>query len=108
MEENLSQSNKIKSLISDKDLEVKGDYLYLVDRDLPDLKGLKVLRKGLFLGEIKKNRFEPSHALAMALSIDDVKYAVNLDLEDEDLAKYIRGEAISLEGKEVYKYKGYR
>lgn len=69
-----------------------------------DLTGLKVLRNGLLMGEIKKNRFEPSHSLAMALCIDDVKYAVNLDIEDEDVFRYIVGESISLEGKEVYKY----
>ena len=45
-----------------------GDNLYLAPKDMPGLKGLKVLRPGLHLGEIKKNRFEPSHALALALS----------------------------------------
>ena len=44
-----------------------GDQLYrLPDIDV-DLKGLKIQRAGLHIGEFKKNRFEPSHSLALAL-----------------------------------------
>ena len=32
-----------------------------------DLRGIKVLRPGLELGELKKDRFEPAHALALWL-----------------------------------------
>lgn len=91
-------------IISAKELEQKGDFLYLVDREISGIKGVKVLRNGLLMGEIKKNRFEPSHSLAMALCIEDVKYAVNLDFEDEDVYRYISGESISLKDKEVYRY----
>lgn len=45
-----------------------GDQLYLAPEDMPALRGLHVLRPGLHLGTLKKNRFEPSHALALALS----------------------------------------
>ena len=34
-----------------------------------DIKGLKVQRAGLHIGEFKKQRFEPSHSLALALKI---------------------------------------
>lgn len=44
-----------------------------------DLKGLKVLRPGLHLGTLKKNRFEPSHALALALSEQDVVCSAETD-----------------------------
>ena len=46
---------------------VREDRLYLLPEGLPDLSGLRILRSGLLLGEIKKNRFEPSQALACAL-----------------------------------------
>lgn len=104
LKEYISDSSKIKKYIFEKNVELKGGFVYLVDKEMRDITGLKVLRNGLMMGEIKKNRFEPSHSLAMALSIDDVKYAVNLNLDDEDVYKYIVGESISLEGKEVYKY----
>ena len=45
-----------------------GDNIYLMPENMPDVKGLKVLRPGLHVGTLKKNRFEPSHALALTLS----------------------------------------
>ncbi len=50
-----------------------GEQLYLAPEDMPVLAGLKVLRPGLHLGTLKKNRFEPSHALALALSPGEVR-----------------------------------
>ena len=40
-----------------------GDQLYLAPKGMPSTNQLKVLRPGLHLGTMKKNRFEPSHAL---------------------------------------------
>ena len=57
-----------------------------------DLKKLKVIRSGLQLGMIKKDRFEPSHSLAMALRKDEAVRCIELD-EDEAL-KYRHGEEI--------------
>ena len=45
-----------------------GQSLYWVHTDLPQLRGIKVMRPGLELGEMKKDRFEPAHALALWLS----------------------------------------
>lgn len=74
-------------------LEVFGDQLYIKPKDIGRLDGLKVLRAGLQLGGMKKNRFEPSHALAMALH---PKEAVRvLELAPKDHEKYLRGETIS-------------
>ena len=44
-----------------------GQSLYWTPLETPDLRGLKVLRPGLELGELKKDRFEPAHALALWL-----------------------------------------
>ena len=44
-----------------------GQSLYWAPADLPELRGLKVERPGLELGLLKKNRFEPAHALALWL-----------------------------------------
>ena len=44
-----------------------GSSLYWAPEALPSLRGLKVLRPGLELGEVKKDRFEPAHALALWL-----------------------------------------
>lgn len=74
-----------------------GDNLYLAPYDFPSVNGLKVLRPGLHLGTFKKNRFEPSHALALALSADEVKNVSHISVEDA--VKYIGGQTYPCEGK---------
>ena len=59
-----------------------------------DLRGLKVLRSGLFVGEFKKNRFEPAHSLAMALKPSDVKNTIDFANDSNEIRAYLRGESI--------------
>ncbi len=80
--------------------ECFGEYLYLLPGDCPDRKGLKVIRAGLCLGMMKKERFEPDQALAMYLSLKDVKRSLDLE-NDPALAKaYLRGETLPFENGE--------
>lgn len=67
-----------------------GDSLYLVPESMIDLKGIKVERAGLKLGCNKKNRFEPDHALALALKPSEVKQVTELT----ETEKYLRGETV--------------
>ena len=76
--------------LSGKRLEF-GDQLYLVPEAMPDLKGLKVVRPGLHVGTAKKNRFEPSHALALALHASEAAQV----WETDEPEKYLRGETLS-------------
>lgn len=104
--------------VSDKDLkeykdfcqetlktELKGKYvkfgenLYLVPENMPGLKGLKIMRPGLQVGTMKKNRFEPSHALALALSGPEVNHVWNLSSEESVIRAYLRGETFPAEGE---------
>lgn len=68
-----------------------GDHLYLLPENLPDIRGMKTLRPGLHLGTNKKNRFEPSHALALALHSSE---AVQVWETDSPL-NYLRGITLS-------------
>ena len=79
--------------------EVRDGHVYLMPQDCPDVRGLKFLRAGLYLGEQKKNRFEPSQELAMALSGAEglEKICIRMSSSDERLAAFLRGEAIRLE-----------
>ncbi|QZY53656.1 RsmF rRNA methyltransferase first C-terminal domain-containing protein [Crassaminicella profunda] len=79
--------------------EVYSNNLYLVPKGLPELKGLKVLRSGWFLGTFKKNRFEPSHALAMGLTFKDAKRIMNFHREDMEVKKYLKGETLNIGGE---------
>ena len=62
-----------------------GDQLYCIPREMPDFDGLRVIRPGLHLGTVKKGRFEPSHALALALKGCQVKKAIRLEPEGREL-----------------------
>lgn len=77
-------------------LEVKNDKLYYIQEGCPEAQGLRILRQGLFLGEMKKNRFEPSQALAMALTMDAFMNTLNLPVSDIRVTKYLKGESIEL------------
>ncbi|MDE5931113.1 MAG: RsmF rRNA methyltransferase first C-terminal domain-containing protein [Lachnospiraceae bacterium] len=70
-----------------------GEQVYLVPRQMIPLKGLKVIRPGLHLGTNKKNRFEPSHALALYLSPDMVKK--HYEMTKEQAESYLRGESFA-------------
>ena len=71
--------------------EVFGEQLYLVPEEMPDIGRCKVLRPGLHLGTSKKNRFEPSHGLALALQASQVRSC----FETDEPERYLRGETLS-------------
>ena len=75
--------------------DIRGENLYLLPEESPETKKLKVLRYGLHLGILKKNRFEPSHALSHYLKPNQVKYTENLSIQDEEVLNYLRGNTIN-------------
>ncbi len=70
-----------------------GETLYLAPAETPRLRGLKVLRAGLELGQVRKGRFEPAHALALWLKT--CPQLLDLDVQSDSLAKYLRGETVA-------------
>ena len=56
------------------------------------MKRLKVMRPGLELGEVKKGRFEPAHALALWLK--DCASTVSFDPEGAEIREYMHGNVI--------------
>ncbi|MBQ8167348.1 MAG: RsmB/NOP family class I SAM-dependent RNA methyltransferase [Lachnospiraceae bacterium] len=77
--------------------EQSQDKLYYIPDTVPAVRGLRILRCGLYLGEIKKNRFEPSQSLAMSLKFHDYKNVINLSSHDERVSKYLKGETIDVD-----------
>lgn len=55
-----------------------GEQLYLKPPDMPDIRGVKVLRPGLHLGTVHNGRFIPSHALALWMDPGDFKQVVDI------------------------------
>lgn len=95
--ENLTEPGESRILTGEKTnagLRIFGSELYRVPYSI-DVRGLKVLRAGLHLGTVKKNRFEPSHSLALFLTAEDVRCSVTID--DGPLASaYLRGESLQV------------
>ena len=69
-----------------------GSSLYWVPEAMPDIRRIKVVRPGLELGEVKKNRFEPAHALALWLK--NCENSQNFPAESEEIRKYMEGQVI--------------
>ncbi|MGT2906277.1 RsmF rRNA methyltransferase first C-terminal domain-containing protein [Streptococcus dentiloxodontae] len=76
-------------------LQVFGDQLYLLPLGLPDLKNLKIARNGLHLGTFKKNRFEPSFALGVALKPEEVTQSITLT--EKQFKDYAAGNIVVLD-----------
>ena len=90
-------------------IEVRNGFVYrLPDADTGSLKGIKFLRHGLFLGELKKNRFEPSQPFAMALRNVPADAKICLDPLDPRISTYLRGESFCLEEGETPCTKGWK
>ena len=70
-----------------------GDTWYWAPEALPGLKGLKVLRPGLELGTLRKDRFEPAHALALWLK--DCRTCHDLEPEGGDISRYLHGDVLA-------------
>lgn len=94
-ENTLTDQGRDKVLSSGR-LALLGTFLYLLPPNLPDWRGLRVIHPGWWLGRYKKNRFEPSHALARGLTSQDTRACLDLGLEDAHLEAYLHGKNISL------------
>lgn len=82
---------------TEEQIEVMEERVYLLPKGLNDMKGLRILRSGLYLGDSKKNRFEPSQALASALKSNEYTRCIQLSSEDPRVIRYLKGETIEVE-----------
>ncbi len=60
------------------------------------LNGLRIVRNGWYLGEFKRNRFEPSLAFAMGLDAREVKRTVTVKPDDAALGIYLTGASFEI------------
>lgn len=68
---------------------------------LPDLRGLKIIRQGLFLGEYRGGEFKPATALALALERQAAARELDFPPDSPELARYLRGETLLLDEERV-------
>lgn len=76
------------------------DKLYYLPEGFPEGAKLRYLRTGLYLGDLKKGRFEPSQALAMVVKPAELSCAIRLSHEDERVIRYLKGETIFYEAED--------
>ncbi len=74
-----------------------GETLYWVPVGMPELSRLKVMRPGLELGTVKKDRFEPAHALALWLKT--CKITQDYPADSGEMEKYIHGDVVPSDRK---------
>ena len=77
-------------------IERKGRY-FLLDEDLPDPKGVRILRAGLETLELVGKQWKPAHHLAMSLPKEAFRYAKELSLEEA--RAYLKGETVFCDEK---------
>jgi NOL1/NOP2/sun family putative RNA methylase len=77
---------------------MSGSYVYQQLERAPELSRIKVIHPGWWLGQVQKERFTPSHALAMGICASQARQTILLDLRDDRLMAYIAGESINYAG----------
>ena len=69
-----------------------GQNLFWAPVEMPDIRRLKVMRPGLELGTVKKDRFEPAHALALWLK--DCASVQDYPADSAEMKEYIHGNVV--------------
>lgn len=61
-----------------------------------NIKNTGIIRAGIILGEIVKNRIEPHHSVFMAAQKNECRSAVDFDLTSDEIKKFLHGEEIAV------------
>lgn len=94
-------SEDMAAWIKNSRLVMFGEQLYRLPDMEVDIKGLKVQRAGLHIGEFKKQRFEPSHSLALALKLSEAKNVVKLTWDDPQTSGFFNGQSVMLSDEQT-------
>ncbi|MCP5099961.1 MAG: RNA methyltransferase [Chloroflexi bacterium] len=78
-------------------LLVKGR-LYLLPEQTLDVHGIKLVRYGVLLGEIRKGYFKPDHHFAMILRGDEVTAVTDHAADSPEIARYLSGHDMASDG----------
>ena len=90
------------------DMDIRNGQVYYIQNRVPAGRGIPFLRNGLYFGELRKGRFEPSQSLAMALRASDYASVLDFPQEDERVRRYLGGETIDVEDLPWARKKGWQ
>lgn len=98
----------VKAEVDWKRIEVRKGFAYYLPEGVEGKKNLVFVRNGLYLGEIRKDRFEPSQAFAMVLQKKEFASSIDFPAEDERVIRYLKGETVDVSDLECGKEKGWQ
>ena len=90
------------------DMDIHNGQVYYIQNRVPAGRGIPFLRNGLYFGELRKGRFEPSQSLAMALRASDYASILDFPQTDERVRRYLGGETIDVEDLPCTRKKGWQ
>ena len=92
--------------VEDAVLTMRGAHVYALPTKTLDLDRVKTVRAGLWLGTLERDRFEPSHSLALALSGPELEGWEGMEVrrldfapDDDGLRRYLQGHPLDEPGE---------
>lgn len=79
---------------------VQNDHVYCMNHEFVDFKKIKVLRQGIYVGQVIKKRFEPAHAFYMC---SDFEYLQKIEVDLKEMDDFMHGLEI-----DCFQSKGYK
>lgn len=73
-----------------------GDHLYISPLPKEALNGLKTVRPGWYMGQMRSGRFVPGHPLATALHPEESSRSLSLSTDSKEAVSYLKGETLSI------------
>jgi NOL1/NOP2/sun family putative RNA methylase len=90
--------------VPDMQLTFFGEKLFAVPEGVPNLRGIKALKTGLWLGTFQgtgqKARFEPAHSLALALGRRELGDTLEFTPTADALKRYLQGYELESQGED--------
>ncbi|MDR2903324.1 MAG: RsmF rRNA methyltransferase first C-terminal domain-containing protein, partial [Clostridiales bacterium] len=83
-------------------LALRKNALYLEPPDMPDISGIRAYKTGLYLGDLKPKRFEPSTAFALALLKREFVHTIDFSAGSQEVRRYLTGESFDAAANEGY------
>ena len=81
---------------------LRGTSLFRLPNYMEDVPKIKWEKAGLYLGEYRKGRFEPSQSLVMSSKPENFKRVAEYKNGDHNIIRYLKGETLIADGEKGY------
>lgn len=81
-----------------ENFEIIGNKIMILPKNYNfNIQGINILRSGVVLGELVKNRIEPHHSAFMAAKPGDCALSADFDVDSDEIRAFLHGEEIGVE-----------